>query len=369
MIITKVNCPADKIAIKCPYSMVPEGVTVHNTANDASAMSEISYMLGNNYYTSFHYATDDYRTVQGIEENRNGFHASDGATGFGNRKTIAIEICYSKSGGERFLKAEQNAAELIAWILKRYGWGIDKVKRHYDYAPNKKYCPHRTMDLGWERFLKMIEEKLNPPKKELTIKNITNKKVRLKIDAHLWNLDFNTYAEAKSVKQFKKGDIIEVSALADHPIGAQYYLTEYSYSNKINNGFNVVDCEDYDDKEIKVGSKVKITTRPGNTCWVADDVQKVYGIYQVREDVNAGGNFDWADNGIPEECIDLVDAKGKKRADSDKVHAKKGDMFVFAKTFTVRKIVTEKNKKYYFLDYKNNEAYAFWVIGDFLKKV
>lgn len=244
MKITKVNCPSNKIAIKCPYSMTPQGITVHNTANDASAMSEISYMLGNNNYNSFHFAVDDYRAVQGLELNRNGFHASDGANGFGNRKTIGIEICYSKSGGDRFIKAEQNAVELIVYLLKKYNWGIDKVKRHYDYAPDKKYCPHRTMDLGWNRFLKMIQDKLEP-KKELTIENITNKKVKLKIDAHLWNLDFNTYAEAKSVKQFKKGDIIEVSAIANHPIGAKYYLTEYSYSKNIHNGFNVVDCEDY----------------------------------------------------------------------------------------------------------------------------
>ena len=292
MLITKVKCPANKIAIKCPYSMVPEGITVHNTANDASAMSEISYMLGNNYYTSFHYAVDDVRAVQGIEENRNGFHASDGANGFGNRKTIGIEICYSKSGGEKFLKAEENAAELIAGILKKYGWGIGKVKRHYDYAPNKKYCPHRTMDLGWERFLKMIEAKMG-------VKPVS--------------------------------------------------------------------------KSIKVGDKVKITTMSPYKYWVADDVQKQFGIYQVREDVNAGGTkwFDWKDNGIPEECIDLVHSDGRKRSDSDRVHAKKGDKFVFAKTFKViDKGVDSKNKKtYYLVNYKNNDSYAFWVVGDFLKKV
>lgn len=81
----------------------------------------------------------------------------DGAYGKGNRTTIAIEICYSKSGGDRFIKAEKNAAEFIAYLLKKYGWGIDKVKRHYDYAPDKKYCPHRTMDMGWDRFLNMVK--------------------------------------------------------------------------------------------------------------------------------------------------------------------------------------------------------------------
>lgn len=152
--------PTSKYSIKCPYEMKPEGITVHNTANDASALNEIAYMTNNNYETSFHYAVDDIQAVQGLPLNRNGWHASDGGNGFGNRKTIAIEICYSKSGGARFDKAEENASELIAQLLQQYGWGIDKVKRHYDYAPNKKYCPHRTMDKGWDRFLNMVKSKM-----------------------------------------------------------------------------------------------------------------------------------------------------------------------------------------------------------------
>ena len=184
MILTKVNCPSNKIGLKCPYGMTPQGITVHNTYNDASAMSEISYMLGNNYETSFHYAVDDYRAVQGIEENRNGWHASDG-NGFGNRNTIAIEICYSKSGGPRFDKAEQNAVELIVDILKRYGWGIDKVKRHYDYAPDKKYCPHRTMDKGWQRFLNLIRERLGQAKQTVT-NNQVNVYYKVKTQHYGW---------------------------------------------------------------------------------------------------------------------------------------------------------------------------------------
>lgn len=157
--ITKQICPETKWNIKCPYNMTPIGITVHNTANDASALSEIKYMISNNAETSFHYAVDDKEAVQGLPLDRNGWHASDG-NGTGNRKTIAIEICYSKSGGSRFDKAEENAAELIASLCKEYGWSINNVKRHYDYAPNKKYCPHRTMDKGWTRFLNMVQEKM-----------------------------------------------------------------------------------------------------------------------------------------------------------------------------------------------------------------
>lgn len=142
-----------KYNIKCPYSMKAESITVHNTANDASAANEVKYMIGNNNKVSFHIAIDDKEAVQGIPLDRNAWHAGDG-NGKGNRSSIGIEICYSKSGGERFAKAERNAAELIASMLKERGWGIDRVKKHQDWSG--KYCPHRTLDLGWERFLNLI---------------------------------------------------------------------------------------------------------------------------------------------------------------------------------------------------------------------
>ncbi len=149
---------SSKYSIKCPYQMTPEYITVHNTANDASAENEIAYMNNNNYETSYHFAVDDIQAVQGLPLDRNGWHAGDG-NGTGNRKSVGIEICYSKSGGDRFIKAEENAVELIVQLLKERGWGIDRVKKHQDWSG--KYCPHRTLDLGWDRFIKMIETKLN----------------------------------------------------------------------------------------------------------------------------------------------------------------------------------------------------------------
>lgn len=146
-----------KYSIKCPYSMTPTRIVVHNTANDASANNEISYMRTNNNETSFHFAIDDKEVVQGIPLNRNAWHAGD-SHGKGNMQGIAIEICYSKSGGDRFVKAEQNAAKFIAQLLKERDWGIDKVTKHQDYSG--KYCPHRTLDMGWERFLNMIRAEL-----------------------------------------------------------------------------------------------------------------------------------------------------------------------------------------------------------------
>ena len=156
--IIKKIVPQNKYNIKCPYSMTPTRIVVHNTANDATARNEINYMTQNDYEISFHYAVDDNEIVQGIEENRSAWHAGDG-NGQGNREGIAIEICYSKSGGEKFNKAEKNTVLLIVDILNRYNWDIDRVTKHQDYSG--KYCPHRTLDLGWERFLNMIREKLS----------------------------------------------------------------------------------------------------------------------------------------------------------------------------------------------------------------
>ena len=118
---TNVTCPTSKYSIKCPYEMTPAGICVHNTANDASAMSEVSYMLGNNNKVSFHVAVDNERVVTGIPFNRNTWHCGDGGSGKGNRTQISIEICYSKSGGERFDEAENLAACYIAYLLKQYG--------------------------------------------------------------------------------------------------------------------------------------------------------------------------------------------------------------------------------------------------------
>ena len=155
--IRKLAMPTSKYSIKCPYGMSPTRIVIHNTANDASAENEIKYMQSNDAQTSFHFAVDDKEAVQGVDLWRNAWHAGDGATGKGNREGIAIEICYSKSGGDRFAKAEENAAELAAKLLIDFGWDTSHLTTHK--ACSGKNCPHRTLELGWDRFVQMVEKK------------------------------------------------------------------------------------------------------------------------------------------------------------------------------------------------------------------
>lgn len=147
--------------IKCPYTLEPEGWCVHNTYNDASANNEVQYMILNQNQVSFHYAVDDKEVVQGLPTDRNAWAAGDGGQGPGNRKYLHLEICYSKSGGERYTKAEENAVKFLAAELKKRGWGIDKVKKHQDFSG--KYCPHRILDeKRWTSFLQRIEKEMKP---------------------------------------------------------------------------------------------------------------------------------------------------------------------------------------------------------------
>ena len=159
--IIKEPCPENKYGIKCPFQRTPQFVVVHNTGNTAPADNEVAYMLRNNNEVSFHVAVDDKKIIEALPFGRNAWASGDGQ-GRGNMYGIHIEICYSNYNDDnagmykpKFLQAEKNAAEYIANLLKNYVWGINEVKKHQDF--DGKYCPHRTLDLGWQRFLNMVK--------------------------------------------------------------------------------------------------------------------------------------------------------------------------------------------------------------------
>ena len=196
---------SENYSVKCPHSMTAEFIVVHNTANDATAENEVAYMIGNKNQVSFHYAVDDQEVVQGLPIDRNAWACGDGANGKGNRKGIQVEICYSKSGGTRFDQAEKNAAHFIATLLRERGWGIEKVKKHQDFS--NKYCPHRTLDKGWNGFIQMIKSYLNDIPVVSSSGFIVGEKVRVKESA-------TQYATGQELAWFVKGSIYEVTKVA-----------------------------------------------------------------------------------------------------------------------------------------------------------
>lgn len=241
-------CPTNKWDIKCPYTMAAEYITVHNTANDAPAQNEINYMNSNNNQVSFHFAIDDKEVVQGIPLNRNAWHAGDGGNGTGNRKTIGIEICWSKSGGTNFVKAEKLAAKFIAQLLDERGWGTNKVKKHQDWSG--KYCPHRTLDMGWDRFIGMVETELkalkdakNPP---VVWINQEKKSYIAIVDTALINVK-----TGEKVRTYAAGVGLDFVQHCTYG-GKAYYRTEWSKDHNIDNGIPVLDMAEVEIPKEKI---------------------------------------------------------------------------------------------------------------------
>lgn len=204
--------------------------------------------------------------MQGLPLDRNGWHSSDG-NGKGNREGIAIEICYSKSGGDRFIKAEENAVDLIVYLLKKYNWGIDRVTKHQDYCG--KYCPHRTLDMGWNRFINMIKAKLEDNSQVST--NVVNCYYKTRTQKHQW------LPEVKNLEDYAGYENSPITGLAIrvdkgsiryrvHLKGKGWlpFVTGYDV-NDYNNGFagdgvNAIDCVEcyyYTPNDIRPYKKAK----------------------------------------------------------------------------------------------------------------
>lgn len=146
-----------KYRIKCPYLMTPKKLTVHNTDNQMPAENEINYMRNNNTATSYHIAVDESEAIQALPFNRNGFHAGDGANGYGNRNTIGMEICRNYDRGRRttrliqplagmYDRAERNAIKVAAQLLLDLGIvaTVNTVKKHQDWSG--KNCPSKILN-------------------------------------------------------------------------------------------------------------------------------------------------------------------------------------------------------------------------------
>lgn len=155
MEIRKKLVSPSKYGTKCPYTMKPKYITVHNTYNDATAENEVNYMISNNNEVSFHIAVDDKQAIQGIPWERNAWACGDG-NGSGNRESISVEICYSKSGGDRYYKAEENAVDVVRQLMSMYNIPIENVRTHQSWSG--KYCPHRMLAEGrWGAFIQKVK--------------------------------------------------------------------------------------------------------------------------------------------------------------------------------------------------------------------
>ena len=96
---------------------------------------------------------DGKEAIEAVPLDEIAYHAG---TGEGNSTSIGIEICDSAGTA-----AEKQAVELIADLLIRKNWGINKVRTHKSWSG--KICPHLILP-RWNQFTKDIEEEIKKQK-------------------------------------------------------------------------------------------------------------------------------------------------------------------------------------------------------------
>ena len=185
-------------------------------------------------------------------------------------------VAWTSSAGNPTTVGVECTPHFTDAFYKKAGWLHDQLEQrfgkrlaiyvHFEWQPGTQCSPMNKSRIRqeadkWRSGVYDAPKPITPPPAPpkptptppanntvtLQISDITNKKVKLVRSANLWDLAFTTWAGAKSVKTLPAGTIIEVSALAKHPLGGSYYLSEYSYSRGVGNGINVKDCEDYVD--------------------------------------------------------------------------------------------------------------------------
>ncbi|MFX3631837.1 MAG: N-acetylmuramoyl-L-alanine amidase [Candidatus Pristimantibacillus sp.] len=142
--------------------MTATTITIHNTGNPSStAKNERSWLTNptNTRQASYHIVVDEYEAIECLPLKENAWHSGDGSGAkSGNRTSVGIEICESGD----YARTIDNAAELVAGMLLARGWGVDRLRRHWDWS--RKICPRLMYDdgkwTGWEAFKKLVAIKL-----------------------------------------------------------------------------------------------------------------------------------------------------------------------------------------------------------------
>lgn len=136
----------------------PKYIVVHETDNwnkGANANAHARAMANGNLAGTVHFYVDSSSIYQTLEYEDGAYAVGDGKGAYGitNRNSINIEICVNPESD--YYTAVKNCQWLCAKLLKEFGWGTDRLKRHYDAS--RKHCPRRIIDEGlWSSFVSAV---------------------------------------------------------------------------------------------------------------------------------------------------------------------------------------------------------------------
>lgn len=171
-------------------------IVIHYTGNKTdTAWANAAYFRNENRGASAHYFVDETSIYQVVSDDDSawavGKNYGDGNL-FGacnNANSISIEMC--STGGRIALKTLENAIELTAMLMKKYGIGIESVVRHWDVC--SKQCP------GWYGWL--------PPNESIWLQFKTNVRLLASSNASENPTSYGTPPESTTGGYKTKGEI------------------------------------------------------------------------------------------------------------------------------------------------------------------
>lgn len=129
-------------------SKQPEYIVIHYTSNQGdTAKNNADYFAREKVGASAHYFCDENEIWQSVKDMDTAWHC--GAKTYRhpecrNANSIGVEICMNDKKGNVRQGSIETAAELVRYLMQRYGVPVDRVIRHYDVTG--KYCPGPMVD-------------------------------------------------------------------------------------------------------------------------------------------------------------------------------------------------------------------------------
>ena len=256
-------------------------IIIHETGNydkGAGADNHASYLANlakqNDTYLSWHYTVDDKKIIRHVPDNEVTWNAGDGtAKDSGNYTGISIEICVNPDSD--FSAAMDNAASLVADLLKKYKLSVSAVKQHNFFSRNNKNCPKTMREQGlWNGFLEAVQKHLNKTSEPVTAPKGTEFAVGDKVI-----LNGNVYVDSFASKAGQKFSykVATVTKVVDKSRPAPYLL---------DNGLGWAKGNDLSDadnksKELKVGARVNVNGNLYTTSYGEKPVRAISGNFVV----------------------------------------------------------------------------------------
>lgn len=248
-------------------------ITIHNTglddvpANNFHRSQKNQNVSSNPREASWHLTVDDREIWQSVRLNWETWHAGNST---GNKNSISIE-CTQWTNKDKQYDVWMNAAALTAMLLKQYGLGVDRVRKHQDWSG--KYCPSYLLDkkygYDWNWFMARVKEFYNNGSSNGGGGSTTptgDKRVVGEITILVDSLNVRKDAsfDAPVVKTLSKGQKVQVMAIKNGlykiregqwcSAGSKYVsfreITQDVYEVKVNDYLNVRSGRGVEHKEV-----------------------------------------------------------------------------------------------------------------------